>query len=155
MPIQSKEILNYQTILMSRKFDKKLYSTITDRLLKICEEKNLKPAYLHQNGVAATQTTYDVLKGKQKPGIDFLVKFLKLFPDIDSNWILLGEGQMYKEKYIVNGKTILCDNAFVPKSEFEMAKAHNKEIVEEKEKRIKDLQNQVETLKEVIELIKR
>lgn len=140
---------------MSRIFDKNIFSPITNRLLEICEEKNIKPLYLHQNGVAATQTTYDVLKGKQKPGIDFMVKFLKLFPDIDANWVLTGEGEMYKEGYIVKGKTIIRDNTYITKRENVITKSHNKELMEEKNGRIKDLQNQVETLKGIIEILKK
>ena len=68
---------------------------IIDRISEVCNDKKIKPAYLHQQGVAASQTVYDVLKKKQKPGINFISKFLALFPDVNGDWLLRGEGQKY------------------------------------------------------------
>ena len=36
--------------------------------------------------------------GRNKPSIDFLDKMMKFFPDLNSNWIITGEGFMYQSK---------------------------------------------------------
>ncbi len=68
---------------------------IIDRISEICSDKKIKPAFLHKSGVAASQTVYDVLKRKQKPGIQFISKFLELFPDVNGDWLMKGTGNRY------------------------------------------------------------
>ncbi len=35
-----------------------------------------------------------LLSGRNKPGFDFLSKFVRVFPDINIKWLLTGEGEM-------------------------------------------------------------
>ena len=36
-----------------------------------------------------------ILGGRNNPSLDFAVKVLKRYPEIDANWLLLGKGAMY------------------------------------------------------------
>lgn len=36
-----------------------------------------------------------ILGGRNNPSLDFAVKVLKRYPEIDANWLLLGRGAMY------------------------------------------------------------
>lgn len=36
-----------------------------------------------------------ILGGRNNPSLDFVVKVLRRYPEIDANWLLLGKGQMY------------------------------------------------------------
>jgi len=38
-----------------------------------------------------------VLSGRNKPSLDFIIRILKTYPDIDPDWLLLGQGHMLKE----------------------------------------------------------
>ena len=38
-----------------------------------------------------------ILGGRNNPSLDFAVKVLKRYPEIDANWLLLGKGAMYGE----------------------------------------------------------
>jgi len=37
-----------------------------------------------------------ILSGRNKPGFDFLKEILKKFDNINSEWLILGSGEMYK-----------------------------------------------------------
>jgi len=37
-----------------------------------------------------------ILSGRNKPGFDFLQEILKKFDNINSEWLILGSGEMYK-----------------------------------------------------------
>lgn len=137
------------------KLDKEIISQITTRILEVCQDKKIKAAYLYKNGVGAQQTIYDVFNGKQKPGIDIAVRFLKLFPDVDGDWLMTGKGEKYKTgnfglsaKNIVDNSKLERKDEGVSIRENEKSEKHYKEMLEEKNSRIADFQSQIETLKE-------
>jgi transcriptional regulator with XRE-family HTH domain len=39
-----------------------------------------------------------ILSGRNKPGLDVLYKILANFPDISGDWLITGEGDMYKSR---------------------------------------------------------
>ncbi len=53
-------------------------------------------------GVQASGISH-ILSGRNKPGYDLIVKILGNFPDISPDWLLLGEGSMYRD-----GRTKAC-----------------------------------------------
>ena len=36
-----------------------------------------------------------ILSGRNKPSLDFVLRVLKRYPEINPSWLLLGEGEMY------------------------------------------------------------
>ena len=40
-----------------------------------------------------------VLSGRNKPGYDFIYKVLKAFPEINGDWLITGDGEMYSKKW--------------------------------------------------------
>ena len=45
-------------------------------------------------GVQRSNITH-VLDGRNKPGMDFMEKVLKAFPDLRTDWLMRGEGNMF------------------------------------------------------------
>jgi len=41
------------------------------------------------------QTIYKYINGKSLPGIDVILKVKQMIPEINLNWLLVGEGEMY------------------------------------------------------------
>lgn len=37
-----------------------------------------------------------ILSGRNRPGVDFIIKLLQSFPQINSDWLLTGKGEMIK-----------------------------------------------------------
>lgn len=89
-----------------KKDDISLLNDVTQRILIACAAKKIKRIELIRNGIASQQTVYDVLNGKQKPGIDFILRFLEFIEDVDGNWLLTGEGEMNKSNSNSTGNII-------------------------------------------------
>lgn len=133
------------------------------------EEKLLKERIRHMlsckrmsiSKIAEGNETLRVKLGRQINGEDTSVQFsvlhmlLYMFPDIDANWLILGEGQMTKSSNRpqifnhneVNGSTaggsINVGNSNIPVSV--------QALLEEKEKRIAELESNNKTLRTVLD----
>ncbi len=68
-----------------------------ERLNKILEEYNLNSSRLAEKMGIQRSGISHIMAGRNKPSYDFIVSLLTLFPEIDANWLLTGEGAMFKE----------------------------------------------------------
>jgi len=67
-----------------------------DRLSKIITTEGLSPTLLaNELGVQRSGVTH-ILNGRNKPSFDFLQKLLERFPKLNSEWLIMGKGSMYK-----------------------------------------------------------
>ncbi|MEE2931701.1 MAG: helix-turn-helix transcriptional regulator [Bacteroidota bacterium] len=58
-------------------------------------------------------TITHILSGRNNPSVDFLDKLIRSFPEINSNWLISGVGDMYIEsinKPKINKVVIFYDN---------------------------------------------
>lgn len=70
---------------------------IKDRILKLLNTENLSSArFADLVGVQRSNISH-ILSGRNNPGLDFLQKVLIRFPLINSEWLLLGKGEMFKQ----------------------------------------------------------
>ncbi|MDR1405714.1 MAG: helix-turn-helix domain-containing protein [Prevotellaceae bacterium] len=70
---------------------------MTDRLTQFLKAEQLTPArFADVLGVNRAGISH-ILAGRNKPGYDFLEKFIKHFPAINVEWFITGRGKMYKE----------------------------------------------------------
>lgn len=68
-----------------------------DRLATILTHFRLSPSQLAQKlGVQRSGISH-ILSGRNRPGLDFIVKLLQVFPQIDADWLLSGKGSMLRE----------------------------------------------------------
>jgi transcriptional regulator with XRE-family HTH domain len=68
-----------------------------ERVKKIIERKGSNSSqFAEEIGVQRSSISH-ILSGRNKPSLDFILKILEHFPDIDTNWLLFGKGQMLKE----------------------------------------------------------
>jgi len=67
-----------------------------ERLLKIITSEGLTPSLLSEElGVQRSGISH-ILSGRNYPSFDFLQKLLVRFPKLNAEWLLLGQGSMYK-----------------------------------------------------------
>ncbi len=65
-----------------------------ERIKTIMEQNSLSAAqFADKIGVARSGLSH-VLSGRNKASLDYIVKILKEFPQIDSNWLLTGQGNL-------------------------------------------------------------
>ena len=95
------------------------------RIKKWIENEELKPASFADKIGVNRATVSHVLSGRNKPSIDFLDKMIRAFPDLNSNWIVIGEGFMRKSdgvKEVVKSKNIKKIVVFYDDNSFEELK---------------------------------
>lgn len=65
-----------------------------NRISQILKTKNLTSAkFADEIGVQRSSVSH-VLSGRNKPSLEFIQKILKTYPEIDTNWLLSGEGNI-------------------------------------------------------------
>jgi transcriptional regulator with XRE-family HTH domain len=68
------------------------------RLHRLLEEYQLNSSQLADIlGVQRSGISH-ILAGRNKPSFDFMVRILENFPEIDANWLISGNGRMFKEE---------------------------------------------------------
>ena len=86
-------------------------TNIKERILQVIDLQGLKKVnFLPQIGM-----TYDAFRGKALEtslNSDAIVKFLALFPEINPNWLLTGEGSMLKAGYTHSGEVSEPETAY-------------------------------------------
>lgn len=67
-----------------------------DRLLKIIKQYNLTSSrFADELGVQRSGISH-ILSGRNQPSFDFLVKLMKQYPEINPDWLIMGNGTMLR-----------------------------------------------------------
>ena len=73
-----------------------------DRIRQFIEHKGVTAGELAEiTGVQRSNISH-IFNGRNKPGAQFIEKFLLAFPEINARWLLTGEGSMFNESNIDN-----------------------------------------------------
>jgi len=85
-------------------------SEIKDRILEILKKEGIMPSrFAHEIGVQKSAISH-ILNGRNKPGYDLIKKILKRFNRINAEWLILGEGEMYKKDKDYDNSLLLQEN---------------------------------------------
>jgi len=104
-----------------------------DRILSVIKLKNLSPSqFADEIGFQRSGMSH-LLSGRNKPSLEFILKVLKRFPEIDPGWLLLGKSKTDTE--VTNFEI----------SSFPVEKSTNEKRPDEKNKSIKDSEGQEKT----------
>ena len=111
-----------------------------DRIRKILEYYNLSASqFADKVGVQRSSISH-VLSGRNKPSLEFVQKVLQNFPEISSDWIISGKGNIIAE---IENSDLFTDNNN-EKNEDDYSVGKMKPVQEEKEK----LTKPIKTVKE-------
>ena len=101
-----------------------------------------------------------LLSGRNKPSLDFVMKIMDVFPDVNLYWILNGKGDFLKTNDKELSKTaapLVSPSPIAPEIDFDAHEKNEKEIIPETEKEplvpakiIQDTNNKNEIYKMVI-----
>jgi transcriptional regulator with XRE-family HTH domain len=87
-----------------------------DRLLQFLNAIQLSSSrFADEIGIQPSGVSH-ILSGRNNPSYDFIVKILSRFPELNADWLLLGEGNMFKESVKQAG---LFENSNVFQKEME------------------------------------
>lgn len=67
-----------------------------ERIQHILLDKKLSASKFAEKLEVQPSGISHILSGRNKPGMDFIVKCLTVFPDINPEWFVLGTGPMYR-----------------------------------------------------------
>lgn len=74
-----------------------------EKLLNLMKAENLTSSRLAELlGIQPSGISH-ILKGRNNPSLDFIQKVLRRFPQVNPDWLILGEGEMYREQREPNG----------------------------------------------------
>jgi transcriptional regulator with XRE-family HTH domain len=65
-----------------------------NRIQLILKAKNLSPSQFADQISVQRSGVSHILSGRNNPSLDFILKVLKTYPEIDADWLLFGKGQM-------------------------------------------------------------
>jgi len=108
-----------------------------DRIQLILKSKNLSSTLFADEINVQRSSVSHILTGRNKPSLDFITKILHAYPEINSEWLLMGEGQMLKKSEPVSQPKPENENLFVSqeknKEEKKQLDDHKTEKSEKKE----------------------
>jgi transcriptional regulator with XRE-family HTH domain len=67
---------------------------MTERIEQILKTKKLTATQFSEEIGIQRSSLSHILKGRNKPSLDFMLKIKDRYPEIRLNWLLLGEGKM-------------------------------------------------------------
>jgi len=68
-----------------------------DRISLLLKTKNLSPSLFADEIQVQRSSVSHVLSGRNKPSLDFVLKILSTYPEVSSEWLMFGKGQMLKQ----------------------------------------------------------
>jgi len=72
-------------------------NSFADRLKKVVEHYEYSAYRLAKETAVTNQTTLNFLSGKTTPSFDFLAKLSMIFPELNLNWLVMGEESMFRD----------------------------------------------------------
>ncbi|MDY0216751.1 MAG: helix-turn-helix transcriptional regulator [Bacteroidales bacterium] len=69
-----------------------------ERINRIIEEKQMSTTQFADFINIQRPTMSHIISGRNNPSLDIVIKILTAFPDIDSDWLMFGDGKMYKDE---------------------------------------------------------
>ena len=67
-----------------------------ERIKLLMEKENLSNSRFSDEIELQRSSLSHILSGRNKPSLDFIMKVKNRFPDINTDWLIFGEGNMYE-----------------------------------------------------------
>ncbi len=103
---------------------------MVERIKAIMAHYQLRAAQFSDNIGMQRSAVSHVLSGRNKPSLDFILRIKKYFPEINLDWLTMGEGDMFERK---TSPSSLTQNLFSESPNVEdtaeVAKNKNNDVV--------------------------
>ncbi|MEI6899412.1 MAG: helix-turn-helix transcriptional regulator [Bacteroidota bacterium] len=106
---------------------------MTDRILEILKTKKMTPAQFADQIEVQRSSISHLVSGRNKPSLEFIQKILKCFPDINSDWLLFGQGSMLHSTHEIQ----------LPRKEIETEVQSQTELFEQEMKPMEEDEKQI------------
>jgi transcriptional regulator with XRE-family HTH domain len=103
---------------------------MTDRISLLIQAKNLSAAqFADEIGVQRSSISH-LMSGRNKPSLDLIQKTLQRFPEVSSEWLLFGKGEMVRELNLFETQSRLDEIRFDEKQIVNPEPVRENEVVE-------------------------
>jgi transcriptional regulator with XRE-family HTH domain len=68
-----------------------------DRILKFIQKEGISPAHFADEIGVQRSSVSHILSGRNNPSFDFIQKILQRYHSVNSEWLIMGVGEMYKK----------------------------------------------------------
>ena len=68
------------------------------RIQLILKSKNLSPSQFADEIQVQRSSISHILSGRNKPSLDFIMKILSTYHEVNADWLIFGKGQMVKQE---------------------------------------------------------
>lgn len=92
-------------------------SIFIERFKEILDDNNISASALADELGIQRSTISHLLSGRNKPSLDFILKLLKKYPEINMYWLLNGVGEKYKSDKAPIRETTQHNSSNIPKEE--------------------------------------
>lgn len=82
-----------------------------ERIIKIMEMEQMSYTQFSEIIGVQRSSISHMTKGRNNPSLDLVMKILKAFPKINSEWLLFGTGSMYKDNITNNNVSNVSDTS--------------------------------------------
>ncbi|NDV96025.1 hypothetical protein D0T84_14040 [Dysgonomonas sp. 521] len=89
--LKSPSIINLKSIIKDIASTEKI---INEQIISYCKYKKIRQIDFEKAGYASKQTISNIWHGKQKPGCEFLERFISENKDLNARWLFTGIGEM-------------------------------------------------------------
>ena len=72
--------------------------TINERLDILIKKNHKNPKTFAESLGYAPSVIYNILKSRNKPGFEMLEKITEAYPNVNRDWLMAGEGEMFKQE---------------------------------------------------------
>lgn len=113
---------------------------IKERILLLMNAQGMNPTQFADEIEVQRSSISHILSGRNNPSLDIVTKILKRFKEVDSNWLILGQGSLVSSKNEINidkSPSLFDEEEILQKIE----NSSNNEYILEIEERIKDLES--------------
>lgn len=130
------------------------FKEINDRILYIIENKsNRNKKQFAEMINVAPQVIQNIVSGRRnKPSFDILNAIISTFDDINSEWLITGNGEMLKNIDTITQTTTGNNNISIGKGNIKGSNSinSNNDAIKQLEKELQDCKNQLEDYKKMI-----
>ena len=68
-----------------------------DRIQLILKTKNLSSSQFADEIQVQRSSISHILSGRNKPSLDFIMKILSTYSEVNADWLIFGKGQMVRQ----------------------------------------------------------
>ncbi|MCD4770129.1 MAG: helix-turn-helix domain-containing protein [Bacteroidales bacterium] len=118
-----------------------------ERILQFLRSENKTSSQLAEEISVQPSSISHIISGRNKPSLDFILKMLETYIDLETDWLLFGRGEMYKNQIV---DTLFDDNSFSDDQKADNRAAGESKPALQKENSSPGVESEVKAVEKVI-----